>query len=83
MNEHIRVPDAMGLLSPAADLGPDSYLFEPTYTRDLTLSQLILPEVLAAYLPGIDPKDPLVSPILGNMQRLPPTIILLAHAICF
>ena len=75
VNENIRTPDAMGLLSPAADLRPDSYLYEPNYTRDPTLSQLILADVLAAYLPGIDPKDPLVSPIFGNMRGLPPTII--------
>ena len=83
VNENIRTPDAMGLLSPYADLRPDNYLYEPNYTRDPTLSQLIFADILAAYLPGIDPKDPLVSPIFGNMQRLPPTIILLAHAICF
>ncbi len=75
VNKNIRAPDAMGLLSPATDLRPDSYLYEPNYTRDPTLSQLILADVLAAYLPGIDPKDPLVSPIFGNMRGLPPTII--------
>ena len=75
VNENIRVPDAMGLLSPAADLRPDSDLFEPTYTLDPTLSQANISDVLTAYLPGIDPKDPLVSPIFGDMRGLPPTII--------
>jgi len=75
VNENIRVPDAMGLLSPAADLRVDSNLFEPTYTLDPTLSQVIMSDVLAAYLPGMDPKDPLVSPIFGDMGGLPPTII--------
>jgi monoterpene epsilon-lactone hydrolase len=75
VNENIRVPDAMGLLSPDADLRPDSYLYEPNYTRDPTLSQSILADVLTAYLPGIDPKEPLVSPIFGDMRGLPPTII--------
>ena len=51
VRENIRIPDAMGLLSPAADLRPDSYL------------------------PGIDPKDPIVSPIFGDMRGIPPTII--------
>lgn len=83
VNENFRTSDAMGLLSLATDLRPDSYLCEPNYTRDPTLSQLILADVLAAYLPGTDPKDPLVSPILGNMRRLSQRIILLAHAICF
>ena len=67
VNENIRIPDAMGLLSPAADLRPDSDLFEPTYTLDPTLSQANISDVLTAYLPGIDPKDPLVSPIFGDM----------------
>ena len=75
VNENIRVPDAMGLLSPAADLRPDSYLYEPTYTLDPSLSQVIMSDVLTAYLPGMDPKDPLVSPIFGDMRGLPPTII--------
>jgi len=75
VNENIRIPDAMGLLSPAADLRPDSDLFEPTYTLDPTLSQANMSDVLTAYLPGIDPKDPLVSPIFGDMRGLPPTII--------
>ena len=75
VNENIRVPDAMGLLSPAADLRPDSYLYEPTYTLDPSLSQVIMSDVLTAYLPGMDPKDPLVSPIFGDMGGLPPTII--------
>ena len=75
VNENIRVPDTMGLLSPAADLRPDSDLFEPTYTLDPTLSQVNMSDVLAAYLPDMDPKDPLVSPIFGDMGGLPPTII--------
>jgi len=75
VNENIRVPDAMGLLSPAADLRTDSYLYEPTYTLDPSLSQVIMSDVLTAYLPGMDPKDPLVSPIFGDMRGLPPTII--------
>ena len=75
VRENIRIPDAMGLLSPAADLRPDSNLYEPNYTRDPMLSPSILADVLAAYLPGIDPKDPTVSPIFGGMRGLPPTII--------
>ena len=39
------------------------------------LSPSILADVLAAYLPGIAPKDPIVSPIFGSMRGLPPTII--------
>ena len=75
VNENIRVPDAMGLLSPDADLCPDSYSYDPTYSHDPTLSQLIMSDVLTAYLPGMDPKDPFVSPIFGDMRGLPSTII--------
>tara|TARA_B100000029_G_scaffold499965_1_gene571041 strand:+ start:247 stop:1194 length:948 start_codon:yes stop_codon:yes gene_type:complete len=75
VSENIRLPNAMGLLSPAADLRPDSDLFKPTYTLDPTLSPARTSDVLAAYLPGIDPKSPHVSPIFGDMRGLPPTII--------
>ena len=75
INENIRIPNAMGLLSPAADLRPDSDLFQPTYTLDPTPSPVRMSDVLAAYLPDIDPKTPHVSPIFGDMRGLPPTII--------
>ena len=39
------------------------------------LSTSILADVLSASLPGLDPQDPIVSPIFGDMRGLPPTII--------
>ena len=36
VSENIRIPNAIGRLSPAADLRPDSDLFQPTYTLDPT-----------------------------------------------
>ena len=73
--EKIRVPDAMALLSPATDLRPSAHLFEPTRTLDPTLSPAAVSEVNTVYVADMDPCDPAVSPLFGEMRGLPPTII--------
>ena len=66
VSENIRIPNAIGQLSPAADLRPDSDLFQQTYTLDPTPGRVRMSGVLAADLPDIDPKAPHVSPIFGE-----------------
>ncbi|MCP3935118.1 MAG: alpha/beta hydrolase [Actinomycetia bacterium] len=71
----LRRPSAMALLSPAVDLRPGRDLFEPNVDRDPTLDASRMDEVLVAYVGDSDPADPSLSPILGEMKGLAPTII--------
>lgn len=68
-------PKALTLIAPAADLtgdiaarfaaAPDEILIPPAWPR----------RIRAAYLPGVDPADPTVSPLSGDLTGLPPTLI--------
>lgn len=68
-------PKALALIAPAADLtgdiaarfaaAPDEILIPPAWPR----------RIRAAYLPGVDPADPTVSPLSGDLTGLPPTLI--------
>jgi acetyl esterase/lipase len=69
------LPAAMGLIAPIGDLSgdvaarfaaaPDEILIPPAWAR----------RIRAAYLPGIDPATPAVSPLLGDLAGLPPALI--------
>ena len=75
MAQGLRVPDAMALLSPAADLRTDAELYQPTATSDPTLNLQHINEVLAAYGAGKDPTDPTLSPLFGELTGMPATLI--------
>jgi acetyl esterase/lipase len=74
-SEGMRIPDAMGLLSPAVDLRTDPELREPTINADPTLSPNVVLEVMSTYGSNRDPVDPSLSPLFGPLKGLPPTII--------
>lgn len=75
MAQGLRLPDAMALLSPAADLRTDAELYEPTTTSDPTLCLQQINEVLSAYGAGTDPTDPSLSPLFGPLAGMPATFI--------
>lgn len=68
-------PKALALIAPVADLSgdlaqrfaaaKDEILIPPDWPR----------RIMTCFLPGIDPADPAVSPLLGDVTTLPPTII--------
>jgi len=78
--QHIRdtglpAPRALGLIAPIADLSDD-----PATRFASAVDEMLIPpewatRILDAYLPGIDPADPAVSPLLGDLTGLPPTLI--------
>ena len=74
-SERMRIPDAMGLLSPAVDLRTDPKLREPTTNADPTLTPNRVFEVMSTYGSNRDPVDPSLSPLFGPLRGLPPTII--------
>lgn len=69
------LPRALALIAPVADLSgdiatrfaaaPDEILIPPAWPR----------RIRQAYLPGMDPADPRVSPLFGDLTGLPPTLI--------
>jgi monoterpene epsilon-lactone hydrolase len=73
--ERLRLPRAMALLSPGVDLRSDPTLYGPTSGLDPTLHPNRLFDIDEAYLRGVDPTDPAISPLFGSMDSLPPTII--------
>jgi epsilon-lactone hydrolase len=68
-------PRALALIAPAADLtgdiaarfaaAPGEILIPPAWAR----------RIKQAYLSGIDPADPTISPLSGDLTGLPPTLI--------
>jgi acetyl esterase/lipase len=69
------MPRALGLIGPIADLSgrvADRFAI----ARDEMLIPPVWAErIEAAYLPGIERGDPKVSPLLGDLTGLPPTMI--------
>ena len=72
---NIPLPVTMVLISPWADLAitgetlKKNAKFEPNITIEM------LRMLANAYLQGVDPKNPLVSPIYGNFEEFPPILI--------
>jgi len=68
-------PAALGLIAPVGDLSDD-----PAQRFAAAPDEMLIPpewaaRILGAYLPGMDPADPAVSPLLGDLTGLPPAMI--------
>ena len=60
----------------------DATLSRPSVTRlgsGYGLTRAALERFVALYLAGADPRDPRCSPLLGDVSRLPPTVVLTAE----
>ena len=69
-NDSIDLPKHLVLISPWVDvLGGDDALQE----KDTFLDAEVLRKVGADWAGEIDPRDPMISPLYGDMQGLPPT----------
>ena len=75
LSEGMRIPDAMGLMSPAVDLRTDPKLLQPTTHADPTLSPNRMLEMMSAYGSNRNPAGPLSSPLFGLLEGLPTTFI--------
>jgi acetyl esterase/lipase len=67
----VRLPGAIGLISPWVDLAGSGESVSRNAERDHYLSAHLLGPVARLYLQGADPLDPRASPLFGNMQGLP------------
>ena len=69
-NDSIDMPAHLVLISPWVDvLGGDDALQE----KDTFLNAAVLRKIGADWAGNIDPRDPMISPLYGDMQQLPPT----------
>lgn len=73
--ESVRTPSAMALLSPAADLRTDRALFGTVADHDPSLSYQLILDVASVYPGNLSLDDPALSPGLGPMDGLPPTVL--------
>lgn len=68
-------PKALGLIAPVADLSGDiAHRFEAA-SDEILIPPAWARRILTCYLPDTDPADPAVSPLLGDLTGLPPTMI--------
>ena len=70
-----RLPDAAALFSPATDLTGGSASIRDNAERDAMFRGEALARLGEAYLQGADPAQPLVSPLLGRLEGLPPLLL--------
>ena len=70
-----RLPDAAALFSPGTDLTGGSPSLDENVARDALFDRAAIEHVVATYLAGADPNQPLASPLLGDLRGLPPLLI--------
>lgn len=66
---------ALALHSPWLDLTVSAPSYVTNATSDALFSQAAASLAAQLYLQGHDPRDPLASPLLGDLSRLPPTLV--------
>lgn len=73
--EGLPMPAAAVGLSPFADFTASGESFHLNAASDPLLHVRGFPSVVNAYAPGVDARDPLLSPLFGELSGLPPTLI--------
>jgi monoterpene epsilon-lactone hydrolase len=69
------LPAAVVGLSPFVDMTGSGASMSGNAALDPFLDAVRLPDVVRAYAPGLDPVDPLLSPLFGDLAGLPPCLI--------
>lgn len=69
------MPAAVVGMSPFVDFTASGDSFRLNNAHDPLLDARGFPSVVEAYAPGVDAKDPLLSPLFGDLAGLPPTLI--------
>jgi acetyl esterase/lipase len=74
-DEGLPAPGALGLIAPLGDLSSAIAERIRAAPGEMLIPVAWAERVRDAYLPGIDPAQASVSPLLGDLTRLPPTMI--------
>ncbi len=69
------LPDAAALFSPGLDMTGQSASVTANAERDAMFHGPHLENLARIYLQGADPAQPLASPLLGDLQGLPPLLV--------
>ena len=69
------LPGAAVLLSAWTDLTQSGASFETNADADPSVSKMYLDRFASMYLAGTDPREPLASPLYGNLVGLPPVLL--------
>jgi len=69
------LPQKLILMSPWLDISMSNPAFALTASADPMLSLAGIRQAAAQYARANDPSNPLISPVFGNVQGLPPTLI--------
>jgi epsilon-lactone hydrolase len=69
------LPAAAFLMSPWLDLAAEGETLVTRATKDPWFDPDNMPEMVRRYCGDRDPKDPLISPLYGDLQGLPPVLI--------
>ncbi len=75
-DERLPQPDAAVVMSPWTDLALTGASLAENGTADPMLNTSDLPEFVAYYVAGADPRNPYVSPLYGDPSGLPPVLTL-------
>jgi acetyl esterase/lipase len=74
-DEDLPLPKAAVLIGPIGDLSGDIASRFAAAGDEILIPPQWPARILRAYLPGVDRTDPAVSPLLGDLTGLPPTLI--------
>lgn len=69
------MPAAAVAMSPFVDFTASGESFYANNALDPLLDTRGFPSLVEAYAPGVDARDPLLSPLFGDLADLPPTLI--------
>jgi monoterpene epsilon-lactone hydrolase len=70
------LPAAAVLISPLTDFTATSSTIDSNAGTDVAVSRGSIGNLAAAYLQGEDPKNPLASPVFGDLHGLPPVLLM-------
>lgn len=68
-------PRALALIAPIADLSGEIAERFAAAEDEILIPPIWAERIKHAYLPGVDRSDPAVSPLLGDLSGLPPTLL--------
>jgi epsilon-lactone hydrolase len=75
LTSHVPPPCGLTLFSPWVDLTVSAATYEANGDSDLLFSADRAREAMRLYLQGWDPRDPLASPLFGDLHGFPSTLI--------
>ncbi|WP_040841396.1 alpha/beta hydrolase [Nocardia brevicatena] len=70
------LPASAVFISPLLDLTASGASVDEFDGKDIAVSRGSILNISGAYLQGHDPKDPLVSPLFGDLRALPPALFM-------